>query len=321
MKFDNILVIGGSGFVGRHLVAALAARGTSVTVPSRRRDRARHLLTLPTVEVVEADVTRRDALRELVAGRDAVVNLIGVLHSRRGPPGGYGPDFAAAHADFPRTLAEVCRETGVRRLLHMSALGAAPDAPSEYLRSKAAGEQAVLGGEGLVATVFRPSVIFGPDDAFLNMFACLARYLPVLALACPEARFQPVFVGDVARAFIAALDAPDARGACYELCGPTVYSLRALLEYVCRTTGRRRLIIGLPDSLSYLQAWMMEFAPVKLLTRDNIRSMQVPSVRSEGGAPLPFELAPTALEAVAPGYLARATPRARYPAMRFRARR
>jgi uncharacterized protein YbjT (DUF2867 family) len=324
MRYENILVLGGSGFLGRHLVAALAARGARVTVPSRRRERAKQLLLLPTVDVVECDINRREALTALVAGRDAVVNLVGILHGRRGRPdergpNDYGPDFARAHVELPQAVLAACREHGVRRVLHMSALGASLGAPSEYLRSKGVGEQGVLAAADLDATVFRPSVIFGPEDSFLNLFATLARLMPVLLLACPQARFQPVYVRDVARVMVHALGESKSFGQTYDLCGPKVYTLRELVETVCRLTGRHRPVLGLPDSLAYLQALLLELAPGEpLMTRDNLRSMQVPSVCD---CSLPFGLAPQELEALAPAWLAPNTSRQRYPVFRWRARR
>jgi NADH dehydrogenase len=306
VRHDRLLVLGGSGFVGRHLVAALAARGARVTVPTRRRDRARHLCLLPTVEVVEADIHRPGELERLAEGRNAVVNLVGVLHSRRGRadergPNDYGPDFARVHVELAQATITACRAAGVKRLLHMSALGADAAGPSEYLRSKGIGERAVLAAEDLQATVFQPSVIFGPEDSFLNLFAQLTRFFLVLPLACPLARFQPVYVRDVAEAFVAALDDPSTHGKRYRLCGPRQYTMRELVESVCRITGRRRLVLGLGERLSYLQARMLELSPVKLMTRDNLRSMQVPSVCD--GA-FPFGIEPAALEAVAPRWLA-----------------
>jgi len=323
MRADNVLVVGGSGFVGRHVVAALAARGASVTVPARRRERAKHLLPLPTVEVVEADVAQPGVLAQLAAGRDAVINLAGVLHSRRGRksergPNDYGPDFASVHVELAQAVVNACRGAGVKRLLHMSALGADPQGPSEYLRSKGIGERAALAAEDIAVTVFRPSVIFGPEDAFLNLFAALTRFLPVVVLACPQARFQPVYVGDVARAFVAALDDRGAQGKRYDLGGPRQYTLRELVKTVCAITGRRRLIIGLGDRLSMLQARLLELSPVKLMTRDNVRSMQVPNVCD---TPFPFGIEPAALEALAPAWLAPAGPRERFPALRTHARR
>ncbi len=325
MKVDSVLVTGGSGFIGRHLVAALAARGVRVTVPSRRRERAKHLILLPTVDVVEADVMAEGVLERLAAGKQAVINLIGVLHGRRGRPdergpNDYGPDFARAHVEFPQAVVAACRKAGVRRLLHMSALGASRTAPSEYQRSKGVGEEAVLAANDLDVTVFRPSVVFGPEDSFLNQFACLARFFWVLALPCPDARFQPVYVGDVVRSMVASVVEAEAFGKRYDLCGPDVYTLRELVEFVCAVTRRRRLIIGLSERLSRLQAGLLEFSPGPLMSRDNLRSMQVANV-CPAGCTLPFGLAPHSLEAIAPAYLAQGDPRERYPELRWRARR
>jgi NADH dehydrogenase len=323
MKHQNFLVVGGSGFVGRHLVAALAARGARVTVPTRRRERAKPLILLPTVDVVEVERLDANALASLAAGCDAVVNLAGILHGRRASrgergPNQYGPDFAHAHVELAQAVIGACRRAGVKRLLHMSALGADPAAPSEYLRSKGIGEQAVLAADDLQATVFRPSVIFGPDDAFLNLFARLAVVLPVIALGSADARFQPVYVGDVVKAMLASLEDRESFGKRYDLCGPREYTLRGLVDYACTATGRRRLIIGLPDALAYLQAWAMEWLPVKLLSRDNLLSAKRPSV---SGAPFPFGIRPVALEAAAPAWLHHSGPRERYPLLRWRARR
>lgn len=314
MKTQNVLAIGGSGFIGSHVVSLLAARGINVLVPTRRRERAKHLILLPTVDVVEADINAPGVLDDLVRGCDAVINLVGVLHSRPAgvaSDGGnrYGQDFFVAHVELAQRIGSACRAAGVRRVLHMSALGASRDAPSEYLRSKGAGEEAALAADDLAVTVFRPSVVFGPDDRFLNLFATLVALTPALWLASPDARFQPVYVGDVAQAMVQSLDDSDAAGKRFDLCGPREYTLRELVEYVCRATGRRRLIIGLGPMLSSLQAWVLEKLPGKLVTRDNLRSMQVPSVSS---APLPYAIVATSLDAVTPFYLGHATPRARY---------
>ena len=324
MKLENVLVVGGSGFVGRHLVAALVRHGIEVTVPTRAVERAKHLTLLPTVQLVEADVFAPGVLERLAQGKQMVVNLTGILHSRRGRrdergPNDYGPDFARVHVELPQAIVRACRAAGVRRLLHMSALGASPSGPSEYLRSKGIGEQAVLAVEDLETTVFRPSVIFGPEDRFLNQFAMLARFLPVLALPMPHARFKPVYVGDVASAMLSSVKDPDTWGKAYELCGPRVYELQELVKYVCAVTGRRRLVIGLPGALARLQARLLELLPAPPLTRDNLLSMSVPST-CEGE--FPFGLQPQALEGVAPLYLAPTTaPRDRFLQLRWRARR
>lgn len=307
MQITNICVIGGSGFVGRHLCQQLAAQGYRVRVPTRDRERAKALILLPTVDVVVADVQDPATLAALVQGCDAVINLVGVLHDSSGKRG-----FEAAHVALARKVVAACRANKVRRLLQMSALAAATDAPSAYLRSK--GEAEVIVREsGLDFTIFRPSVIFGPDDSFLNMFARLARALPVIALASPGARFQPVYVDDVAAAFVRALPDMKTFGRCYELCGPQRYTLRELVAYVGRVTGHQRPIIGLNRALSYCQAYAMEWLPVKLMTRDNLRSMEIDNVSDSA---FPFGIKPQALEAVAPMWLATRTPRARY--QRFR---
>src|SRR2546425_4632751 len=173
MKVENVLVLGGAGFIGRHLAAELARRVIKVTVPSRRRERAKQLIQLPTVEVLEADITAPGVLQRLAAGRDAVINLIGILHSRRGRrdergPHDYGPDFARVHVELPQAVVAPCPAVGVERLLHMSALGAAPQAPSEYLRSKAIGEPAGLAAAAPAGTAFPPSLRFRPADSVTN---------------------------------------------------------------------------------------------------------------------------------------------------------
>jgi uncharacterized protein YbjT (DUF2867 family) len=323
MKLESVLVVGGSGFIGRHVAAALARRGIRVRVPTRRSERAKHLSLLPTVELVQADIFAPGALERLAAGCQAVINLAGILHGRRGRrdergPNDYGPDFARLHVELPQAIARACRTAGARRLLHISALGASAGGPSEYLRSKGIGEQAVLAAEDLDVTVFRPSVVFGPEDRFLNQFAQLARFLPVLLVPCPQARFSPVYVGDVASALLAAVSDPETRGKRYELCGPRSYTLKQLVEYVCAAIGRRRMVVGLSDRLSYLQARMLEFMPGPPMTRDNYFSMQVPSVC---GGSFPFGIQPQALEGIAATYLALAMPRERYPQLRWRARR
>ncbi len=307
MQFITICVIGGSGFVGRHVCQQLAARGYRVRVPTRDRERAKPLFLLPTVDVVTADVHDPAALAAVIRGCDAVINLVGVLHDARGSRG-----FEAAHIDLARRVVAACKANKVRRLLHMSALAAASDAPSQYLRSKGVAER-IVQESGLDFTIFRPSVIFGPEDSFLNLFAGLAKMLPVLALASPNARFQPVFVEDVAAAFVHALTDIGSLGRSYELCGPKRYTLRELVTYVAKVTGNQRPVIGLSRTLSYVQAYAMELLPVKLMTRDNLRSMEVDSVCD---CAFPFGIRPQSLEAVAPTWLAVQTPRARY--QRFR---
>lgn len=318
MKIERVVLIGGSGFLGCALANRLAEAGVSVLVPTRRRSRAGHMLVLPSVEVVQADVHDPVVLERLLAGADAVVNLVGVLHSRAGTP--YGPDFARAHVELPARIVAACRSAGVARLVHVSALGADPAGPSEYQRSKAAGEEAVRAAGSLPAwTILRPSVMFGRGDRFLNLFARLAHRFPVLPLAGAGARFQPVYVEDVAEVIWRCLAEPAAAGQTLEVAGPTVYTLRELVEYVCELAGTPRPVIPLPEPLAMLQAAIMERLPSPLMSRDNLRSMRRDNVAS--GAPLPFAMTPTPIEAIVPSYLGDGSPRARYYPMRTRAHR
>ena len=299
----GILIIGGTGFLGTAIVRELARRPataeTCFTLPTRRRERAKHLLVLPTAQVVEADVHDPATMARLMAGQDAVISLVGILKGGEGEP--YGKGFNSAHVELPRKIAEVAKDAGVRRVLHVSALKAAADAPSGYLRSKAAGE-AALRDAGLDLTLFRPSVIFGPGDSFLTLFARLARVAPVFPLAGAAVRFQPVWVEDVAGAVVDSLARSESIGAAYDLCGPKQYSLRELVAYAAEVSGHPRAVIGLPEAIAWLQAWAMEFIPNGPMTRDNIRSMRVASV-CDSGCTLPFGRIATPLETVAPTYL------------------
>ncbi len=295
MTTDRILVLGGTGFIGRALVAELVARGKAVRVPTRRLNRARPLMPLPTVEVIEADVHAEGALEPLLRGCSAAINLVGILHGRGGSP--YGRDFARAHVDLPRRLVAACESQGVRRLLHMSALGADGDAPlpSMYLRSKADGEAAVR-NSALEWTIFRPSVVFGLEDRFLNLFASLQRLAPVMPLARAQTRFQPVHVDDVVKAFVTALSLPATVGRSYELAGPRIYTLRELVQLAGRRSGCMRPVIELPDMAGRLQAMMLEALPgPTLMSLDNFDSMARDNV---AGGPMAAELGirPTAIE-------------------------
>jgi NADH dehydrogenase len=303
----TLVVFGGSGFIGSHLVAQLAQEGARVIVPTRRADNARHLIFLPGVEVVEADIGRADGalMQRLLAGADAAINLIGVLHSKRGTP--YGPQFRRAHVELPARIVAACAAAGVPRFLHMSALGADRDGPSMYQRSKADGEVAARGDGSVATTIFRPSVVFGPEDNFLNLFARMQKWLPVVPLACAGAEFQPVYVGDVAQAYIHALRDLKTRHQVFALGGPAIYTLAELVRLAGRWSHHERPIIELPPALGRLQALLFELLPgTPLMSRDNLDSMKCdnvldPAIQALTAATLGIKL--TALEAVAPNYL------------------
>lgn len=307
MRHERILITGGTGFIGRHLAARLAAEGRQVIVPTRRRARGRDLLLLPTVDVVEADLGDDAALARLVARADAVVNLIGILHGQRGTP--WGPEFERQHVQLSARLAAACAAGGVRRLLHISALGVRDggeqNLPSMYLRSKAAGERALREAAtpaGVAWTIFRPSVVFGPDDRLLNLFAQLQAWLPIMLLARARTRMQPIYVGDVAKALANALDAPATHGRVYELAGNEILTLRELVALAGRLSGHARPIIALPDALGRLQAALLEFAPgPTLMSRDNFDSLSIDNVASGPIAP-ELGIAPAGPSALAPAW-------------------
>ena len=310
MEISSVCILGGTGFVGRAIAEQLAPGAMRVRVVTRSEPRASRLRVLPTVEVMVADPHDAGSLARAFEDMDAAINLVGVLNS------GGRYSFEAVHVDLPRKVAKAASSAGVRHLLHMSALGARENGPSEYLRSKARGEASLReAARGLPVTIFRPSVIFGPGDHFLNLFAELARWLPVIPLAGAGARFQPVWVEDVARCFAAALGDPRTFGQAYELCGPKAYALEEIVRFVARTTGHERPIVGLPDGLARLQALVLERLPGKLMTRDNLSSMSVDCVCPGDFAPV-FGFRPSPMEAVVPEYLAGSAARARYS--RFR---
>lgn len=289
MNAKRILILGGSGFIGTALAEKLTEHGAAITIPTRRVARAQHLRLLPGCDIVHADIHDAATRAALIARHDAVVNLVGILHG----------NFAAAHVALPTAVARACVDAGVEQLIHMSALGAAADAPSAYLRSRAAGEAAVSdiarAHPQLHLTVLRPSVVFGKRDRFINLFADLSHF-PLIPLGSPEAQFQPVWVGDVVRAISTCLAAPAVADGTFPLVGPTIYRLRELVEFAAATRQKRPWIVGLGRSLTWLQAGVFQCLPGKLITLDNVRSMQVPNT-----SPTPFPAqfgAPHALEAV-----------------------
>jgi uncharacterized protein YbjT (DUF2867 family) len=299
MSRPQLCILGGSGFVGGHLVTRFAERGFDIKVLTRSSARHRELLVLPAVTLGEVDVFDQATLEREFTGCEGVVNLVGILNER----GHRGGGFQRAHVELAQRVLDACTAAGVRRLLHMSALNAAVDAPSHYLRSKGEAARRVLAAaDQLHVTVFEPSVIFGPGDSFMNRFAGLLRLMPVLPLACPQARFAPVYVGDVADAFVRSYADATAFGRRYSLCGPQVYSLLELVRLAARTAHLRRWVIGLPGWAGWLQAAIMEWLPGKPFSLDNYNSLKLDSVCSSNGLG-EFDITPTPLEAILPGYL------------------
>lgn len=299
----RILVLGGSGFIGRHLCEKAGQLNCRVTVPTRRMVNARAVSPLPWVDVIEADIHDEAQLARLVRGHDAVVNLVAILH-------GNAAAFDRAHVTLVHKLVRACQDAAVPRLVHVSALGAAADAPSLYQRSKAQGE-AVLMASSLAVTILRPSVVFGAQDRFLNMFARLQSVLPFMPLAGAETRFQPVWVQDVAQAIVNCLRPVDplkpatANGPLFEACGPEVFTLRELVQLAGRLSGHARPVFALPDALATVQATLMEWMPGEpMMSRDNLASLRVDNVASGALPGLPaLGITPSSLLAIAPTYL------------------
>lgn len=272
MKTPHLVVLGGTGFVGRRLVARLAAEGWRVTVLSRNRNLQRELFVLPRVRVESADVHSVDALIGAFRDADAVINLVGILNE----PGLGGRGFERAHVDLTRTVIAACKASGVRRLLQMSALNAGRGR-SHYLRTRGDAEAAVR-DSGLDWTIFQPSVIFGPGDGLFGRFRALLGIAPVLPLARAGAKFAPVYVGDVVEAFVRALRDPATQRQTYELYGPEVMTLAQIVRYTARESRLRRIVVPLPDAIGRLQALAMDFVPGKPFSTDNYLSLQVDSV-------------------------------------------
>lgn len=309
MRLRKICILGGSGFVGRHIAHMLIEQDYQVRVPTRRCERHRDLLVLPGLELLETNIHDPADLVEAFKDCDAVINLVGILNEK----GRDGSGFSRAHVELPRKISEACAAVGIKRLLHMSALNAdAQNGPSHYLRSKGQGEDLAHTAPGIHVTSFRPSVIFGPEDSFFNRFAKLLKTLPlVFPLACPRSRFAPVYVEDVAQAFCRSLNEPATYGRRYELCGPRSYTLRQLVEYTAHVIGVKRRIIELSDTLARLQARIFEHLPGKPFSMDNYLSLQKDSVCS-GRTALPFTYTATPVEAIVPAYLAEHSSKARY---------
>jgi uncharacterized protein YbjT (DUF2867 family) len=297
----NILVLGGTGFVGRQVCEQLHRAGHRITVPTRRMPHAAAVQHLPRLTVLEADVHDANHLTRLLHGHDAVVNLVAILHGRQA-------DFERVHVTLPQTLAQACERSGVQRVVHISALGASLDGPSLYQRSKAQGEE-VLREAALALTILRPSVIFGAGDHFLNLFARLQATFPVMPLAGAGARLQPVWVQDVATAIVNSLQDTalpmSTVGQTFECAGPDVLTLAELVRLAGRHGSRERPVLPLPWTLGRLQALVMELMPGEpLMSRDNLVSLQVDNVASGQWPGLAaLDITPASVHAIAPTYL------------------
>lgn len=296
MDIQNICVLGGGGFIGTHLISKLVRQNKSIRVLTRRKSNCNHLLVLNNVEVVEADIHQQAELDQHFAGMDTVINLVGILNER----GHKGDGFRQAHVELPRKILNASHSNKIQRLLHMSALNAdANSGSSHYLRSKGEGENHMHAFAGSIkVTSFRPSIIFGHDDSFFNRFAKLLKLSPVFfPLACPNARFAPIYVEDLVQFMIDTLDKKENFGQRYELCGPKEYSLYELVNYTSETIGLSRIIIKLPDTISRIQASLLERFPGKPFSVDNYNSLKTDSICKKG-----LKL-PTTIEAIIPNFL------------------
>jgi len=293
----HIVLLGATGFVGRHLLPELSRQGHSCDVICRNASRCGHLQLNPKVSLKQAPSLNRETLTALLSGADAVINLIGILNER----GRNGKGFREVHVGTVETLIEACRSAGVRRVVQVSALNAGKG-KSHYLISKGQAEELLRQADFLDVTIVQPSVIFGEGDAFFNRFASLLMLTPVLPLACPGSRLQPVWVGDVVAAACKILQSPQTIGQTLELAGPKAYTLRELVEWTARAAGLRRWIVGLPDVLSQLQGRIMDFVPGKPFSSDNYKSLQVDNVSSHNALPQ-LGITPHSIKVILPGYL------------------
>lgn len=315
MQINSICLLGGSGFVGNHITCRLANEGYSVRVLTRNRDRCKHLTVLPGVSVINADIFNSQQLQNQFKQSDAVINLVGILNEKQHN----GKGFQKVHAELPRIILSACQTSNIQRIIHMSALNADTEkGSSHYLRSKGEGETLLhsSSSNNIKVTSFRPSVIFGPDDSFFNRFADLLKITPLaFPLACADARFAPVYVGDVAQRFVDAIKDKQSYGQQYDLCGPKQYSLKQLLEYTCEQLNIKRHIIRLPDVFSRLQANMLEWFPGKPFSIDNYNSLKVDSICQGDNCET------TSIESIVPYYLGNRGTQKHFAQYRSKARR
>ncbi|MEE4293900.1 MAG: complex I NDUFA9 subunit family protein [Xanthomonadales bacterium] len=306
----RIVLLGSTGFLGHYVLPALARDGHRCIALTRYRPGCRELALLPGVSVVQNREFSAEALARHLEGADAAVNMVGILNE----PGRSGKGFRKAHVDLTNTLLEACRKTGVRRIVQVGALGAGQGS-SHYLVSKGEAEALLMSASDIDATVIRPSVIFGRGDSFFNRFAGLLKLAPVLPLACPDARMQPVWAGDVAALLARVIGDPASYGRSLDAVGPRVYSLKRLVEFAAHTAGLKRKVVGLPNALARLQAAVMDFVPGKPFSSDNYRSLQTANTSNDNALP-EFGIQPASIEAVVPGYLAQGKHQRRLDACR-----
>ena len=293
----RIVLLGATGFVGHHLLPALSAAGHDSLVLSRYPPGCRELAVMPRVEVVRADIRDEQQLQQHFAGADAVINMVGILNES----GRSGKGFREVHVGTAERVLAACHACGVRRFLHVSALNAG-QGESHYLKSKGEAEALIRAAGDIDSTIVQPSIIFGVGDDFFNRFAALLKLAPVLPLACPGAKMQPVWVGDVSQLITRSLTDPTTAGQTLVAVGPEVYSLRELVEFTACVLGLKRKIVGLPDGMARLQAAVMDFVPGKPFSSDNYRSLQIDSVSSENSLQR-FAIRPRSIEAEVPLYL------------------
>jgi len=321
MLIKRIIILGGTGFVGRTLANKLVSVGYELRIITRSREKNKSkLILLPSLELIQGDIHNSGHLRKYFNGCDAVINLVGILNER----GRSGEGFEYMHVELTQKIINACLETGIKRIMHMSALNAdAVSGPSYYLKSKGKAEDLVHDAisNGIKVTSFRPSVIFGHDDSFFNRFAKLLKMTPLIfPLACPKSKFAPVFVDDVAKVFVKLLEDPKSFGKRYNLCGPHNYTLQELVEYTARQVDIKRKVIPLVDILSRIQATIFDFIPGKPFSTDNYLSTKVDSICKQNDF-YELEMQTTAIEAIVPQYLSNKYYRAQYDIYRSESRR
>ena len=303
LDLPTVLIFGGTGFVGRHIASELSKKGYRIKIPTRAREQQKsRLIILPNVELVHVSEFDSPHFSRLFHNVDYVINCVGILHEK------YKGEFINIHANHVKRIVDGCNASHVKRLIHISALKASSDAPSEYLRSKAMGEQMIHEylNKNISRTILQPSVIFGEGDSFLTMFAKLGRLLPILPLAKPLAQFQPVWIGDVVSEVVRGIRSDNQREI-KTICGPKRYNLKELVSYACSFQSFSPRVIGLPDSIAFAQARVFELLGMRLITRDNLKSMMIDNVCADNC--VSEQTSRRAIEEIAPSYLGQNTTR------------